>query len=361
MAFLEWTFYGNTLRAWITALLVAGAVFTLLEVVKGLVARRFAGFSERTASELDDLVTGVLNQTKTLWLALVAVFVASKFLYLTPGIDTFVGRMAIIALCVQGAIWSTTALDAVLRRYVDRQAASDPNTATTIGLLGFIGRVAIWALFLLFTLSNLGVEVTALVTGLGISGVAVALAVQNILGDLFSSLSIALDKPFVIGDFIVVGDLSGTVEHVGLKTTRVRSLSGEQIIFSNSDLLQSRIRNYKRMYERRVVFSFGVTYRTPHEKLACIPEIVREIIEAREPVRFDRAHFHRIGASSFDFEVVYHVRDPDYNLYMDIQQAINLALIERFEEEEIDFACPTQILHVSHVGAESSLPAGGSD
>jgi small-conductance mechanosensitive channel len=206
----------------------------------------------------------------------------------------------------------------------------------------------LYVLVLLMVLDNLGVDVTALVASLGIGGVAVALAVQNILTDLFACLSISIDKPFVLGDFIIVGDLLGTVEHIGLKTTRVRSLSGEQLIFSNNDLLGSRVRNFKRMYERRVVFTFGVVYQTRHEQLRRIPDMVRAIIEARENTRFDRAHFKAYGDSSLDFEVVYYVLVPDYNIYMDIQQAINLDLFERFEKEGIGFAYPTRTVYMQN-------------
>jgi small-conductance mechanosensitive channel len=176
--------------------------------------------------------------------------------------------------------------------------------------------------------------------------VAVALAVQNILGDLFASLSIALDKPFVIGDFIVVDGIAGTVEYVGLKTTRVRSLEGQQVVFANSGLLGSRIHNYKRLYERRVLFGFGVLYSTPPDTLAAIPDWVRDIVQAQPGARFDRAHFKGFGDSSLNFEVVYFVLDPDYNRYMDIQQAINLALVRRCAAEGVEFAFPTRTLHV---------------
>lgn len=360
MAFLEWTYYGNSLRVWITALLVTGALFAILEIVKGLLARRLSSLAARTAGEIDDLVSAVVGETRAAWLALVAAYLASRLLFLPAEVDARVRAVAVLAFAAQAALWAVTALDFLLRRVVDRQLASDPSAATTMRFLGFIGRVGIWAVFALLALSNLGVQVTALLTGLGVGGIAVALAVQNVLGDLFASLSIVLDKPFVIGDFVIVGDLMGTVEHVGLKTTRVRSLSGEQIIFSNADLLQSRIRNYKRMYERRVVFGLGVTYGTAYEKLARIPAIVREIVEAHEKTRFDRAHFHRYGASSLDIEVAYHVLDPDYNVYMDIQQAINLELFRRFAEEGIEFAYPTQTVYVNRVAADAALPAGGA-
>ena len=213
--------------------------------------------------------------------------------------------------------------------------------------LAFVG-VFTWisGVVLLLALDNLGVDITALVAGLGVGGIAVALAVQNILGDLFASLSIVLDKPFEVGDFIVVGEFLGTVENVGLKTTRVRSLGGEQLVFANSDLLGARVRNYKRMQERRILFRFGVLYQTPPDQLEQIPVMVREIIEALPEVRFDRAHFFTFGDSSYDFEVVYWMQTPEYNRYMDTQQAINLALVRRFAEADIDFAYPTRTLFV---------------
>jgi len=226
-----------------------------------------------------------------------------------------------------------------------------------LGLLNFAVRAVLWTGVLLLALDNLGVHVTTLITGIGIGGVAIALAIQNILGDLFASLSIILDKPFMIGDFIIVDDFLGTVEHIGLKTTRLRSLSGEQLVFANSDLLKSRIRNYKRMAERRIVFSIGVVYQTAPEKLAGITGFIRDIIEGQPQARFDRAHFKGFGSSSLDFEIVYWVTSPDYNLYMDIQQAINLALFRRLQSEGIEFAYPTQTLFLERQEAEGRSAA----
>jgi small-conductance mechanosensitive channel len=204
----------------------------------------------------------------------------------------------------------------------------------------------VWGCIVLLALDNLGVNISTLIAGLGVGGIAVALATQKILGDLFASLSIIMDRPFVVGDFLVLGNEMGTVENIGLKTTRVRSLSGEQLILSNSDLLSSRIRNYGRMFERRIVGSFGVTYDTAFEKIRKIPKMVKTAIEAQEKVRFDRAHFKSHGASSLDFEYVYYVLSPSYNTYMDIQQAINLELHRRFLEEKIEFAYPTQTVYL---------------
>jgi small-conductance mechanosensitive channel len=242
---------------------------------------------------------------------------------------------------LQLGLWATAALTMFLALRRARQLTADPGAVAALDLIGFMLRLVVWAAVLLVLLDNLGVNITALIAGLGVGGIAVALAAQNVLGDLFASLSIVLDKPFVVGDFIVIGDFLGTVEHVGLKTTRLRSLSGEQVVFSNTDLLNSRIRNYGRMFERRVVSSIGVVYQTPSAKVRSIPATIREIVEAQQKVRFDRAHFQKFGDSALVFEFVYYVLTPDYNAYMDVQQSINLALLERFAAEGIEFAYPT--------------------
>jgi small-conductance mechanosensitive channel len=243
----------------------------------------------------------------------------------------------------------------LLRTYVEtRKGATPSSTVAILGLAGFFARVAVWTTVFLLVLDNFGIDITALITGLGIGGIAVALAVQNVLSDTFASISIILDKPFEVGDFIIVGDLLGVVENIGIKTTRVRSLSGEQLVFGNNDLLSSRIRNFKRMYERRVAFGFGVLYETPIEKLEWIPGMVREGIEALEQTRFDRAHFKGFGESSLDFEIVYYVLAPDYALYMDIQQKINLHIMREFAREGVDFAYPTRMLHVKRAGREDA-------
>jgi small-conductance mechanosensitive channel len=227
-------------------------------------------------------------------------------------------------------------------------ASDEVDRITTLGALSFVLRLGLYALVLIVALDNVpGVEVTALIGSLGISGIAVALAVQNVLGDLFASLSIALDKPFVLGDFVEIGADSGTVEHIGLKTTRIRRISGEQLVVGNTDLLNSRIRNYGRMAERRVVFGVDVAGETPHEKLERIPEMLREIIEAQLQVRFGRAHFSTFGDSSLTYEVVYFILDPEYDLYMDTQQAINLAIVRRFAAEGIQIPYPTQTVYVA--------------
>ncbi|MFC1682803.1 mechanosensitive ion channel family protein [Candidatus Zixiibacteriota bacterium] len=345
--FLDQSYYGNTGRSWLLALFVLAATVAVLRLVTGLILRRLTAFAKKTKTDLDDLVAALLHKTKFFFLLLLSLYATTFVLTLPERAEPIISTVAVIALLIQAAVWSSALVSFSIARYRKRKLAEDPATATTMGALNFIAKLFLWAVVLLLILDNLGVNITSLIAGLGIGGIAVALALQNILGDLFASLSIVLDKPFVLGDFIIVGELMGTVEKVGLKTTRVRSLSGEQLVFSNNDLLKSRIRNYKRMFERRILFSFGVTYQTSHDQLALIPEMVRQLIESQEEARFDRAHFKEYGDFSLNFEVVYYVKKPDYNVYMDTQQAINLALYKKFQEQGIEFAYPTQTLYLN--------------
>jgi small-conductance mechanosensitive channel len=337
----------NTVRNWLIALLVTFVSLTCFYLIKVFGISRLAALAQQTEGDWDDALADLLARTNGLFLLLVALFVGSLFITLSATIRQGVFSVVMIALLIQGGLWLNGLILFWLTRDAGRRREQDPASITTINAMGFVGRLVLWVVVLLLVLDNLGVDVTALIAGLGIGGIAVALAVQNIFGDLFASLSIVLDKPFTVGDFLIIDDFLGSVEYVGLKTTRIRSLSGEQLIFSNADLLGSRIRNYGRMFERRVVFTLGVTYQTPHDKLARIPAIIREAIEEQDKVRFDRSHFKVYGDFSLNFETVYYVLAPDYNLYMDIQQAINLRIHERFEQEGIEFAYPTQTLFVS--------------
>lgn len=342
----RWTFLDNNLTAWAVALGIALLTGGALRLFASIVIRRLENLTKRTRTEVDDLFIELLAKTRGLFVILVGIWLGSLYLELGEGADSWIRHVLVVGLLIQGALWSTGFVNFFMDRYRKQQVEADPGSATALGALAILAKGVVWSVFLLLILQNLGVEVTPLITGLGIGGIAVALAVQNVLGDLLASLSIVLDKPFVIGDFIIVDDYMGSVEHVGLKTTRIRSLSGEQLVFANSDLLRSRIRNYKRMRERRALFSIGVTYDTGQEKLRRIPGLIREAVEAQPDTRFDRAHFKGFGDSSLDFETVYYMLVPDYNAYMDRQQAINLRLYERFEEEGIEFAFPTRTLYV---------------
>ncbi len=356
MQFLNRIYLGNSVRTWIIALALAAAIYTVLKVLKAVFHRKLKALSAKTATDVDDLVAELIRRIKFFFLFAVSVYLGSRVLSLSGKADDILSKIVTIAVIFQGAVWGSVLFDYAIGRARGGKEGLEAEDKTKLAALGFVFRIALWSLVLLLALDNLGIKVTALVAGLGVGGIAVALAVQNILGDLFASLSIILDKPFAIGDFIVVDDLQGTVEHVGLKTTRVRGLGGEQLVFANSDLLKSRIRNYKRMEERRIAFLLGVAYQTPVEKLERIPAIVRQVVEAQKNCRFDRSHFAAYGDFALRFETVYYVTSADYAVYMDVHHAINLALLSRFRQEGIAFAYPTQRVFLEQ-GPGSPSPA----
>jgi small-conductance mechanosensitive channel len=343
---LNYKFLDNSVQNWLISLAVAAVVLIVLYIIKRLSMSRLTMLARETDNKWDDAVADMLSRTRIPFIFIVSLFLGSLFLSIADEYRQIAYSIAAITLLFQGGLWLNGLLLFWLRQDQEQRKKTDPASVAAVNAMGFVGRLLLWAVVLLLVLENLGVDVTALVAGLGVGGIAVALAVQNILGDMFASLSIVLDKPFTIGDFLIIDDYLGSVEHIGLKTTRMRSLSGEQLVFSNTDLLNSRIKNYGRMFERRVVFKLGVTYQTPHDKLRRIPGIIRAAIEEQEPVRFDRSHFQSYGDFSLLFETVYYILTPDYNIYMDIQQAINLHIHAQFEAESIEFAYPTQTLYI---------------
>lgn len=343
---LDSILFGNPVRNWMIAIAAAVLSVVVLYAVRRIVRRHFVAVAGRTVTRADDILIEVLAGTRFLAVLAVAIFVGGHFIELHPKVERIVQHGVMVALLLQAAIWAQRAIVAWIR-YSLESRHDDASAATTLSVIGFIAKVALWSVALLMVLANLGFNVTGLVAGLGIGGVAVALAVQNIVGDLFASFVIAMDKPFALGDFIVVGDFKGTVDRLGIKTTRLRSVGGEEISMPNGALLNSNIRNFKRMRERRILFRFGVLYQTPPDKIERIPAMVREIVAARSDTRFERAHFLSYGESSLDFEVVYHVLSPDYNVYADAQHAINVALFRQFAEAGIEFAYPTRTIYLA--------------
>jgi small-conductance mechanosensitive channel len=338
--FLEWRFYHNSVRAWVVAAIAFVVIGATIYLARSVLTRRLAAMAERTATLADDAFVDLLRRTRAFFIAAAAIGGATLFLDLPERALGILRGAGTIALIIQMGIWGNGLIWFWFKYYAEQKAESDIASRMTIAAFSFVARGALWVMLGLVTLNRLGIDVTALITGLGVGGIALALAVQNILGDLFGALAIVVDKPFVVGDMISVDTFTGRVEKVGLKTTRIRSLTGEQLIFSNADLLKSRIRNHKRMEERRVLFVLGIRFGTPPDVIARIPEMIREAIEAQSPVRFDRSHFSGYGDSSLNFETVYFVLTPDYLTYMNINQAVNLAILRRFTEERIEFAHP---------------------
>ncbi|MDT8384322.1 MAG: mechanosensitive ion channel [Gammaproteobacteria bacterium] len=360
MEFFEMEFMGNDLLDWLIASTILVSSVILLWIFRRLVGGRLSHRASLSKTHWNNIIAKQITRTKLLFLVVVGLYLGSLFVELPARLDAMVYSILVIALLIQVGIWGVILISELLELYERRALEKNAAAVATINIIGLASKLVLWSIVALLALDNLGINITALVAGLGIGGIAIALALQNILGDLFASLSIVFDKPFVIGDFVIIDEYLGSIEHIGLKTTRIRSLSGEQLVFSNSDLLNSRIRNYGRMFERRVVSSLGVTYQTPREKLKLIPLIIREAVEAQEKTRFDRAHFMKYGDYALAFETVYYVLSPDYNTYMDIQQAIYFAIHERFEQEQIEFAYPTQTLFISQqTESQQTESAGG--
>lgn len=343
---MEITWYGSPVWRWVAAVGISVASLIVLRLLRDRLAQALSWLAGRTSNPWDDVLAELLRRRTGILIFVAGVFVGLQALALPEPARAWMRTILLVVLFLHAGLWGNHLLHWTLQR-LRPQGDSEPESAAAYAALSLLARIALWTLIVLLILQNgFGIDITALVAGLGLAGVAVALAVQSILSDILASASIVLDRPFLVGDFIIVDDILGTVEHIGLKTTRIRSLTGEQVIVSNADLLRSRIKNYKRMQERRVLFTLGVTYQTPYEKLCKIPAIIKEIIESQPNTRFDRCHFKAYGDFSLLFETVYWVTSPDYNLYMDIQQNINLEIYRRFLEEGIEFAYPTQTVYM---------------
>lgn len=334
----------NPPTAWLSAAVMATGTAALGLALRQTVRRYKLRVQATDHVEWLELPALALSRTTFLFLLLLGLFAGLQLLAHGERTAALAASALTIASFWQVGLWATTATTAWFQHKRRTSMATDRASIGSLGIVGLVVSAAIWVLVALMTLDNLGIDVTALVAGLGIGGIAVALAVQNVLGDLFASLSIALDRPYVVGDFLSVGDFLGTVEDIGIKSTRLRSLSGEQIVMSNSDLLSSRLRNYGRMEQRRVVLATGVTYETPAEDIERIPQLIRAIVESQNDVRFDRSHFSGHGNFALQFETVYYAISADFNRHMDIQQEILLAIHRTFAARSIEFAYPTQRL-----------------
>lgn len=341
---IDKSYLGNTAWQWLIALAILVSVFFGLLLLRRVIQAQHRKLAATPQVELLELPLSVASRTTLLFITILSLFLALQAVELPAKVSRLFVTAITISAFWQAGLWITTAVLGSLERKRAASMGIDRAVVGTLGIIGFIARVIIWSFVLLLTLDNLGIEIKPLLAGLGIGGLAVALAVQNILGDLLASLTIALDRPFVVGDSLSVDEFSGTVEYIGVKSTRLRSTSGEQIIIPNANLLSSRLRNNARMSQRRVAFIISLSQDTSPTQLRQLPSQIRALIESYDEVRFDRSHFAKITASAFDVESVYFVLKPDYGLYMDIQQGINLRLLELMESEGLEFASPSQRL-----------------
>jgi small-conductance mechanosensitive channel len=364
--FWQIEFLGNDFREWAIALATFLVTLTVLPIVKRFISARRARWAEREtqtqrvgapAHHAIGLTALLVERTSWLFLWAVAVYLGSRDLTFIPRVERFLTIGIVLLFWMQVGLWAMAAVRYAIDLRRKSSAGLDELLTSSIDVILFVAGLVIWAMVLLLALDNLGVEIKPLLAGLGIGGIAVALAVQTVLSDLLASLSIALDKPFGIGDFLTVGESQGTVEHIGVKSTRLRSLTGEQLIMGNTDILKSRVRNYGRMRERRAVFQFGVSYDTDPQALAAIPAEVRQIVESTPDTRFDRCHFLTYGESTLQFETVFFALKPDFNTYADAQQKINLAIFDRLREMKVSLNPPLRNV----VRLERDAPSDGSE
>jgi len=357
--FLQREFYHNRISEYLVCLAIIVVGIVVVRVVEVLALRRMKAWAATTPSTLDYFLIDRIHRTGAPLAYIGIAHTSLRVLTLSPRLERVIDMAGVVLLTLIATVFTVALVRYSFEEYMRKRGMDASGDRALKGVVG-LTKAMVWVVGTLFLLDNLGFKISTVVAGLGIGGIAVALALQNVLGDLLASLSIALDQPFVLGDFLIVDEHLGAVEYIGIKSTRLRSLTGEQIVMSNADLLSSRLRNYGRMYERRIVFSLGVTYETPREKLERIPALLRKIIEAQEGVRFDRAHFAKYGDFSLDFEIVYYVQSPDYGVYMDAQQAIYFRIHEAFENLGVQFAYPTQTLWMAG-GAAAPQPQVASE
>jgi small-conductance mechanosensitive channel len=341
----------NSVGDWTIALSVFLAVFIGLLVVRQIFRsrRRRSLAAGRPLPMALDLTAQLIEKTSLLFIWGVALYSAIEQLEFPPDnhlahrIDHGANVLITLIFWYQAARWAM----ATLRYSIDQRRRSTPGHDTALAgsmeIILFVAGLLIWGLALLLALDNLGVAIKPLLAGLGIGGIAVALAVQAVLSDLLASMSIAMDKPFVLGDLLTVDTLTGTVEYIGVKSTRLRSISGEQIVVSNADITKSRIRNFGRMSERRVAFEIPVVHDTPVALLKALPDAVRAIVEASPRARFERCSLLTLSETALRYELVYFVRAPQLLVYAEVQHSIMIALMEKFREMGVQFPTPAQV------------------
>lgn len=341
------------IRLYVAAAAVFLGLTAIFWFIRMVVLHRARHLASKTSATFDDVIVDAIESVSAWVYSLVALYASLQFFDLPNTIDLTFSGLFYFVIVWQGITIAGCFIQYFTQSFIEKDADGDgqvdPNAKTASEMIALISKIVLWALGVLFVMSNLGLEVTSLLAGLGIGGIAVAFALQGILSDLFSSFSIYFDKPFRIGDFIVLGTDSGTVEKIGIKSTRIRTLQGEELVVSNAELTTARVQNFKKMQERRIVMQFGVTYETEQHHLKEIPGIVTRIFEALDGGRLDRVHFTTFGDSALIYEVVYYVESSDYAQFLDIQQAFNFDLMERFAELGIEFAYPTQTIYHKQV------------
>lgn len=344
---LNLEFFGNSLKTYLIAACVFVLGITILKIFKTVMISHVKKFSKKTNTELDDILIDGIRAIHWPFFVFASFYFSLTFIKVNEKLEKIFLYIFLITAIYYSIKFFENIIDYTVKVFVSKQ--EEKNDDTIIKLLGTIIKILLWVGAVLLLLSNMGINITSLIAGLGVGGIAIALALQNVLGDLFSSLSIYFDKPFKVGDFVKIGENAGTVERIGLKTTRIKTLLGEELVVANSELTKSQLNNFGAMKRRRVVFNVGVTYDTPVEKVKKISHWIKNIIETHaEKTEVNRIHFSSFGDFSLIFETVYYVNSGDYNDYMDIQENINIKIMEKFEENNIEIAFPTQTIYLKN-------------
>jgi small-conductance mechanosensitive channel len=343
---LQVEFLGNTAYEWLIAVVIFFIAIAVLKIFQLFIIGRLKALSKKTKTEVDDIIINAIHAIHWPFYVIAALYFSLKYLAVSEAVDRWAGIIIIIGVIYYAVRVAQEFVDIGAKRIIKKKMEADETDTQIVEVLSTVVKFLLWIVAILMLLSNLGFNINSLIAGLGIGGLAVALALQNVLSDLFSAVSIYFDKPFKVGEFIIIGDHMGIVKKIGVKTTRIQTLQGEELIVSNNELTSIRVQNFGRMERRRIVFSVGVTYDTPHAKLEKIPNIIKEVIEKHKITEVDRIHFKEFGDSSLNYEIVYYVNAPEYPTYMDTQQAINLDIVEAFEKDKIEIAFPTRTVYV---------------
>ena len=351
MEILTYTFWSNLIKEYLIAFAIFILAVVVLKFFKRVVIKKLKKLTKQTRGEFDDLLIEIIASIGWFFYFFLSLYIAIQFIQLPELIEKIVYYAVIISITYYIVKGIQRIIDYGFEKMVKKKEEQDEEfDLSIIHLTGKILKGVLWGIAIIIILQNLGYNISTLVAGLGIGGLAIAFALQNILGDIFASFSIYLDKPFQVGDFVIIGNDKGVVKKIGIKSTRIQTLQGEELVMSNKELTETRVHNYKKMEKRRIIFVFGVTYETPTEKVKKIPGIVGKIIDDIKVTETDRVHFKEFGDFSLNFEVVYYLKSSEYNVYMDTQQEINLTMKEQFEKEGIEFAYPTQTIFINKTG-----------
>jgi len=342
MIFLDAEILNNSISEWLIALAIAMGIFICSKALIRTGIRKFKQRAEENENRLDNFALDVLEQTKGILLFITGLYIGIQRLVIPTVLNDAINKSMVVLFALQVGFWLGGFINFLVDKKSD-QSSEDKHEKTAIHAFGLFGKILIWVIIGLVILENVtGMDLNALITSLGIGGIAIGLAVQNILKDIFASLSIYLDKPFLVGDYIVVDDIGGTVQNIGIKSTRIKTLLGDEVIFANSDLLESRVHNFRKLERRRECMEIGVSVETEHENLCMLPELFAQSIQDQESASFERAHLVRLGEYSYVYEIVYYIESADYTRYMDTKQAVNLEILKRLQENHIEMPYPTK-------------------